>query len=76
MCKTFHYNILYEDIILEVESKARERESVLCMGRQDNAADSCVKFWGRNCVRHARQRGGNCEVSGILKRGFYALPVP
>ena len=32
MGKTFHYNILNEDIILEVESKAKERESVLCMG--------------------------------------------
>ena len=28
------------------------------------------------CMRRARQRGGNCEVSGILKRGSHALPVP
>ena len=82
MDKTFNYNTLYEDIILEVESKTRERESVLCMGRQDNVADytighlfSGVNFWGRNCVRRARQRGGNCEVSGILKRGCHSLPV-
>ena len=26
-------------------------------------------FWGRNCVRGARRRGGNSEVSGIKKRG-------
>ena len=42
MGKMFHYNILYEDIILEVESKAKERESVLCMGRQDNAVDDTL----------------------------------
>ena len=42
MGKTFHYNILYEDIILEVESKGKEKESVLCIGQQDNAADDTL----------------------------------
>ena len=63
--------------ILEVESKAKERESVLCSGGHSiGHLFSGVNFWGRNCVRRARQRGGNCEASRILKRGFHALPVP
>ena len=37
---------------------------------------SDVDFWGRNCVRCARRRGGNCTVSAIKKRGFHALPAP
>ena len=67
MCKTFHYNILYEDIILEVESKAKERESVLCMGRQDNAVQRTTLFWtsiqwckfmGQElCETHQTERG-------------------
>ena len=31
--RTLNNPVLYEDIVLEGESKAKERESVLCMGR-------------------------------------------